>query len=85
MDYAHLGRTGLRVSRLAFGTMHLGELTDGTAGFAIMDEALDAGVNLFDTADVHGGAQSAGSARRLCLAASPGARQDDPPLIVRTT
>jgi hypothetical protein len=28
MDYAHLGRTGLKVSRLALGTMNFGELTD---------------------------------------------------------
>jgi aryl-alcohol dehydrogenase-like predicted oxidoreductase len=58
MDYAHLGRTGLKVSRLALGTMNFGELTDEAAGFSIMDEALDAGINFFDTADVYGGAQS---------------------------
>jgi aryl-alcohol dehydrogenase-like predicted oxidoreductase len=58
MDYAHLGRTGLKVSRLALGTMNFGELTDETTGFSIMDEALDAGINFFDTADVYGGPQS---------------------------
>ncbi len=58
MDYAHLGRTGLRVSRVALGTMNFGELTDGPTSFAIMDEALDAGINFFDTADVYGGPQS---------------------------
>ncbi|WP_333681559.1 aldo/keto reductase [Dyella sp.] len=58
MDYAHLGRTGLKVSRLALGTMNFGELTDEAASFAIMDEALHAGVNFFDTADVYGGPQS---------------------------
>jgi aryl-alcohol dehydrogenase-like predicted oxidoreductase len=58
MNYAHLGRTGLKVSRLALGTMNFGELTDETTSFAIMDEALHAGVNFFDTADVYGGPQS---------------------------
>jgi aryl-alcohol dehydrogenase-like predicted oxidoreductase len=58
MDYAHLGRTGLKVSRLALGTMNFGELTDEAASFSIMDEALDAGINFFDTADVYGGPQS---------------------------
>src|SRR3954453_14263752 len=58
MDYAHLGRTGLKVSRLALGAMNFGELTDEAASFAIMDEALDAGINLFDMADVYGGPQS---------------------------
>lgn len=58
MDYAHLGRTGLKVSRLALGTMNFGELTDEATSFAIMDEALDAGINFFDTADVYGGPQS---------------------------
>ena len=58
MDYVHLGRTGLKVSRLALGTMNFGELTDEAVSFAIMDEALDAGINFFDTADVYGGPQS---------------------------
>jgi aryl-alcohol dehydrogenase-like predicted oxidoreductase len=58
MNYAYLGRTGLKVSRLALGTMNCGELTDEAASFSIMDEALDAGINFFDTADVYGGPQS---------------------------
>jgi len=41
MDYTHLGRTGLKVSRLALGTMNFGELTDEAVSFRIMDEALD--------------------------------------------
>ncbi|SFA96652.1 aldo/keto reductase [Azotobacter beijerinckii] len=58
MQYTHLGRTGLKVSRLALGTMNFGELIDEATSFAIMDEALDAGINFFDTADVYGGPQS---------------------------
>jgi len=58
MDYTHLGRTGLKVSRLALGTMNFGELTDEKPRFSIMDEAFEAGINFFDTADVYGGPQS---------------------------
>ena len=39
MNYKHLGRTGLRVSRIGLGTMNFGELTDESASFRIMDEA----------------------------------------------
>ncbi|MEU6323695.1 aldo/keto reductase [Streptomyces sp. NPDC047009] len=58
MQYAHLGRSGLKVSRLALGTMNFGDVTDEAESFKIMDAALDAGINLFDTADVYGGPQS---------------------------
>jgi len=57
MKYTHLGRTGLRVSRLILGTMNFGELHDEATSFRIMDEAIDAGINHFDTADVYGGPQ----------------------------
>src|SRR5579875_3401546 len=58
MQYKRLGRTGLQVSRLGLGTMNFGELADETASFEIMDRALEAGINFFDTADVYGGPQS---------------------------
>ena len=58
MQYTHLGRTGLKVSRMALGTMNFGERTDEAASFKIMDAALEAGINFFDTADVYGGPQS---------------------------
>jgi aryl-alcohol dehydrogenase-like predicted oxidoreductase len=57
MDYRHLGRTGLRVSPLILGTMNFGELTDEATSFRIMDEAIEAGINHFDSADVYGGPQ----------------------------
>lgn len=41
MQYTHLGRTGLKVSRIAPGTMNFGELADAAASFKIMVEALD--------------------------------------------
>jgi aryl-alcohol dehydrogenase-like predicted oxidoreductase len=58
MEYTHLGRSGLQVSRLALGTMNFGWVTDEPAAFSIMDEALEQGINLFDTADVYGGPQT---------------------------
>lgn len=58
MDYKHLGRSGLKVSRLCLGTMNFGELTDEPTSFNIMDEALETGINYFDTADVYGGPNS---------------------------
>ncbi|MBW4788118.1 aldo/keto reductase [Alcaligenes faecalis] len=58
MNYKHLGRTGLKVSPITLGCMNFGELTDGANSFKIMDAALDAGINFFDTADVYGGPQT---------------------------
>ena len=58
MAYSHLGRSGLLVSRIGLGTMRFGFTVDESASFAIMDAAIEAGVNVFDTADVYGGPQS---------------------------
>jgi aryl-alcohol dehydrogenase-like predicted oxidoreductase len=54
MEYRFLGRTGLRVSPLCLGTMNFGPETDERTSHEIMDTALEAGVNFFDTADVYG-------------------------------
>ena len=54
MEYTHLGRTGLQVSRLCLGTMNFGPHTSEQDSFAIMDKALDLGINFFDTANVYG-------------------------------
>lgn len=54
MQYTHLGRTGLQVSRLCLGTMNFGPDTTEPDSFAIMDKALDLGINFFDTANVYG-------------------------------
>ena len=55
MQYAHPGRSGAQVSRLALGTMNFGMVTEEPEAFAIMDAAREAGINFFDTADVYGG------------------------------
>lgn len=57
MQYVHLGRSGLKVSRLCLGALNFGDDTDETTAFKIMDEAVAAGINFFDTADVYGGPQ----------------------------
>lgn len=54
MKYAKLGRTGLKVSRLCLGTMNFGPQTSESDSHRIMDRALDAGLNFFDTANVYG-------------------------------
>ena len=54
MDFAQLGRTGLKVSRLCLGTMNFGPQTAEKDSFAIMDRAHELGINFFDTANVYG-------------------------------
>lgn len=54
MEYTRLGRSGLKVSRLCLGTMNFGPLTSEADSFAIMDKALESGINFFDTANVYG-------------------------------
>ena len=54
MQYVHLGRSGLKVSRLCLGTMNFGPETTEADSCTIMDRALDLGVNFFDTANVYG-------------------------------
>src|SRR5436853_535526 len=54
MNYTQLGRTGLSVSRLCLGTMNFGPQTGEADSFAIMDRALELGINFFDTANVYG-------------------------------
>ncbi|MFJ6657642.1 aldo/keto reductase [Streptomyces sp. NPDC091377] len=60
MEYTQLGRTGLKVSRLVLGTMNFGPQTDEPHSHAIMDAALDAGINFFDTANVYGWGENKG-------------------------
>jgi aryl-alcohol dehydrogenase-like predicted oxidoreductase len=54
MDYTHLGRTGLSVSRLCLGTMNFGPETSEADSHSIMDRAHEHGINFFDTANVYG-------------------------------
>jgi len=54
MEYVTLGRTGLKLSRLCLGTMNFGPFAGERESFAIMDKALELGINFFDTANVYG-------------------------------
>jgi aryl-alcohol dehydrogenase-like predicted oxidoreductase len=65
MEYTQLGRTGLKVSRLVLGTMNFGPQTDEADSHAIMDAALDAGINFFDTANAYGWGENKGRTERI--------------------
>ena len=54
MDYRCLGRSGVKVSRLCLGTMNFGPQTSEQDSFALMDRAVELGINFFDTANVYG-------------------------------
>ncbi|MFE9423099.1 aldo/keto reductase [Kitasatospora sp. NPDC006697] len=65
MEYTHLGRTGLSVSRLCLGTMNFGPQTSEADAHLIMDTALEQGVNFFDTANVYGWVQGEGITEKI--------------------
>ena len=65
MQYTHLGRTGLSVSRICLGTMNFGPVTDRADSFAIMDAAHEHGINYFDSADVYGWGDNRGLTETL--------------------
>ncbi|MEU2430667.1 MULTISPECIES: aldo/keto reductase [unclassified Streptomyces] len=65
MEYTQLGRTGLKVSRLVLGTMNFGPQTDESDSHTIMDTALNAGINFFDTANVYGWGENKGRTEEI--------------------
>jgi aryl-alcohol dehydrogenase-like predicted oxidoreductase len=65
MEYRFLGRTGLRVSPLCLGTMNFGPHTTEPDSYAIMDRALDEGINFFDSANVYGGQTGEGITEQI--------------------
>src|SRR3990172_2475920 len=64
VEYKHLGRSGVKVSRLCLGTLNFGPVNFGPAGFrrvtseadslVIIDKAVELGINFFDTANIYG-------------------------------
>ncbi len=58
MEYRFLGTTGVRVSAVALGTMAFGGDADAATSEAIFRRCLEAGVNLFDCADVYSGGKA---------------------------
>jgi NDP-hexose C3-ketoreductase / dTDP-4-oxo-2-deoxy-alpha-D-pentos-2-ene 2,3-reductase len=65
MRFTQLGRTGLSVSRLCLGTMNFGPETDEPTSFSIMDSALEAGINFFDSANVYGRSKGRGATEEI--------------------
>ncbi|MBE0609067.1 MAG: aldo/keto reductase [Dehalococcoidia bacterium] len=55
MEYRHLGRSGLQVSAVGLGCNNFGMRCDFDQSKAVVHQALEAGITLFDTADVYGG------------------------------
>ena len=54
MEYRQLGRSGLNVSEISLGTwQNFGQRIDEAAAFAVLDSAVELGINLIDTADVY--------------------------------
>ena len=58
MNYVLLGKTGLRVSEICLGTMTFGKETDEKNANAIMNYALERGINFFDTANIYNGGET---------------------------
>lgn len=58
MDYRYLGRTGVKVSPLTLGCMMFGGRTNAEDSYAIIDRAIEAGINFLDTADVYSRGES---------------------------
>lgn len=65
MKYSYLGRSGLKVSQLCLGTMNFGVDTDEQEAYRIMDAALDAGINFFDTANIYGWGENSGRTEEI--------------------
>jgi aryl-alcohol dehydrogenase-like predicted oxidoreductase len=65
MQYTRLGRSGLKVSRLCLGTMNFGPQASEADSFAMMDKALDLGINFFDTANRYGGRIGIGATEEI--------------------
>ncbi len=77
MDYTHLGRSGVSVSRICLGTMNFGSYTEPADAHAIMDHALEHGVNFFDTANTYGRPRAEGVTESIIgdwFAGAPGRR-----------
>lgn len=88
MQYRTLGRTGVQVSSLALGAMNFGRIgrTTQDEATAVVDAALEGGINLIDTADMYGGGESemvgkaiAGRRDDIVLATKAGLPMGDDP------
>ena len=77
MRYRRLGRSALQVSELCLGTMNFGPRTSESDSFAILNTAVEAGVNFIDTANQDGGELGVGTTETILgkwLAQNPSRR-----------
>ena len=72
MEYRRLGDSGLKVSEIGLGCNNFGMRIEQEATTAVVNAALEAGINFFDTADIYGGARS-----EVLLGQALGARRHD--------
>lgn len=82
MQYRPLGRTGVQISTLSLGAMNFGRIgrTNQDEVSALIGSALDAGINVIDTADAYSGGQS-----EEMIGKALGARRDDVVLATKAT
>ena len=85
MEYVHLGRTGLLVSRLCLGTVNFGPIVEEPEAHRLMNEALEHGINFLDTANSYGGAGNKGHTEQIVGAwlAQGGGRREQPVLATK--
>jgi aryl-alcohol dehydrogenase-like predicted oxidoreductase len=79
MEYTKLGRSTMSVSKICVGTMHFGPKASEEESHAILDRALEMGINFIDTANVYGGDAGPGRSEEIIgswLAARPGVRDE---------
>lgn len=74
MTYRRLGRSGLVVSTVGIGCNNFGRKLDADATRAVVEAALDVGINFFDTADIYG--EPHGRSEEYLGAALRGRRDD---------
>src|SRR5689334_18708075 len=74
MSYRRLGDSGLVVSVVGLGCNNFGRKLDADATKAVVEAALDAGITLFDTADIYGTPH--GASEETLGAALKGRRDD---------
>jgi aryl-alcohol dehydrogenase-like predicted oxidoreductase len=65
MDYTHLGRSGVSVSRLCLGTMNFGAVTGEAEAHQIMDSAHEHGINFLDTSNTYGQPRAEGVTEQI--------------------
>lgn len=82
MQYRTMGRTGVQVSSLALGAMNFGAIgrTTQDEATAIVDAALEGGINLVDTADMYGDGES-----EVMVGKAIAGRRDDLVLATKAT